>query len=97
MCCLSLPVRSRICYFIFSALICIYLLGAIYWAAPILAPQIGGGTNSTNSSKSTNFINTNFAIGWEEPSVENTSMLLVEVFGLVVLLLTNATALHGLR
>ena len=96
MCCLSLLVRSRICYFIFSTLICVYIIGAIYWAAPILAPEIGEATNSTNSFKFANF-NTNFAIGGEEPSVENKRMLLLEVFGLVVLLLTNATALHGLR
>ena len=94
MCWLSLLVKSRVCYVIFGTLIFLDIYGALNSVVSLHVPEIGEATNTTNPTSETET-----ETGGSEPSGEgeNVGLVLMELFGLAVLLLTNVTALHGVR
>ena len=77
------------CFVFFSTIIVLDTVGALNVLVSLLAPDRGENTNSEAGAEA----------GESEPGQEakNGGLVLLEILGLLVLLLTNATALHGLR
>ena len=80
------------CFAFFSTIIFLDIVGALNMVVSLLAPDVGETTDPTNTSSEAVA-----EAGQSEPGAKTVGLVLLEVFGLLVLLLTNATALHGLR